>query len=77
MEKMMGRMMEGCCNNLSEEDKLKMQACFEKMAVSCPCGMTEDQSETGRKAMTEQMMCCCGDKKGMMQSFMRSDGPVK
>ena len=77
MEKMFGPMMQGFGNSLSEEDKQKMKACCEKMAAMCPCCNMKDMSEEDKKAMMEKMQSFCGDKMGMMSSFIQCAGSPK
>ncbi|MFA5181029.1 MAG: hypothetical protein WC405_06880 [Syntrophales bacterium] len=77
MEKMFGSMMQGFFNGKSEEDKEKMKACYEKMVATCPCGNMKDMPEEDKKAMMEKMRSCCGDKMGMMSSFVQGVGAVK
>lgn len=63
MEAMFSKMMEGCMNGISEEDKKKMMArCGEKMAAMFSCMGTKDMTEEDKKAMREKMMACCGNK---------------
>ena len=62
MEKMFGPMMQGFFSNMSEEDKDKMKACFDKMTAMCPCGNMKDMSEEDKKAMMEKMKSFCGGK---------------
>ena len=77
MEKMFGPMMQGFGNSLSEEDKQKMKACCEKMAAMCPCCSMKDMPEEDKKAMMEKMQSFCGDKMGMMSSFVQCAGSSK
>jgi hypothetical protein len=77
MEKMFGSMMQGFFNDMSEEDKEKMKACCEKMVAMCPCGSMKDMSEEDKKAMMEKMGSFCGDKMGMMSSFIQGAGVAK
>ena len=69
MEKMFSSMMKEFCGGMSEEDKQKMKACFEKMAEICPCCNIKDMSEEEKKAMLEKMKTFCGSKMGM-KSFV-------
>ena len=68
MEKMFGRMMEGCLSGMSAEDKVKFEACREKMAAMGPCCGSKDMSAEDMKAMMEEMKTFCGGKMGMMSS---------
>jgi len=77
MEKMFGPMMHGFFSSMSEEDKQKMKACFEKMAAICPCSNMKEMSEEDKKAMMEKMKSFCGDKMGMMSSFVQCAGSSK
>jgi len=52
---MFGPMMQGFFSNMSEEDKNKMKACFEKMAELCPCGSVKDMPEEDKKSLMEKM----------------------
>jgi hypothetical protein len=60
MEKMFGPMMQGFMSSMSNEDKNKMKACFEKMTAMCPCCNMKDMPEEDKKAMMEKMKSCCG-----------------
>jgi hypothetical protein len=77
MEKVFGLMMQGFGNSLSEEDKQKMKACCEKMVSICPCCNMKDMPEEDKKAMMEKMKSFCGDKMGMMSSFIQCAGSPK
>lgn len=71
MEKLFGSMMQGFFNGMSADDKEKMKACCEKMAAMCPCSKMKDMLEKDKKAMMEKMRSFCGDKMGMMSSFVK------
>lgn len=74
MEAMFGKMMEGCMKGMSEEDKKKMMACGEKMAVMFSSKGMKDMTEDGKKAMREKMMTCCGSKMEPMPAcFKKTD----
>jgi hypothetical protein len=77
MEKVFGLMMQGFGNSLSEEDKQKMKACCEKMVSIYPCCNMKDMPEEGKTAMMEKMKSFCGDKIGMMSSFIQCAGSQK
>jgi len=77
MEKMFGSMMQGLFSGMSEEDKQEMKACCEKMTAMCPCGNMKDMPEEDKKAMMEKMRSFCGDKMGMMSSFVQCAEPAK
>lgn len=77
MEKMFSLMMQGFGNSLSEEDKQKMKACCEKMVSIYPCCNMKDMPEEGKTAMMEKMKPFCGDKIGMMSSFIQCAGSQK
>ena len=77
MEKMFGSMMQGFFNGMSEEDKQKMKARCEKMVTMCPCGGMKEMPEEDKKAMMEKMRSFCGDKMGMMASFVQCGGAPK
>lgn len=77
MEKMFSLMMQGFGNSLSEEDKQKMKACCEKMVSIYPCCNMKDMPEEGKTAMMEKMKSFCGDKIGMMSSFIQCAGSQK
>jgi len=62
MERMFGTMMKGFMSGMSEEDKLKMSACFEKMSSVCPCCGGKDVPEDEKKAMPGKMRSFCGGK---------------
>ena len=63
--------MMGFMKGLSEEDGKRMKACFEKMNAMCPCSNMKEMSEEDKKAMMEKMQSLCGDKMGMMSSFIQ------
>ncbi|MCX5855574.1 MAG: hypothetical protein NTZ24_13570 [Deltaproteobacteria bacterium] len=71
MEKMFGPMMQGFFNGMSEEDKQQMKECCENMAAMGPCCNMKDMSEEDKKAMMEKMQSFCGNKMGMMYSFLQ------
>jgi len=77
MEKMFGSMMQGFFNGMPEEDKEKMKACCEKMVAMCPCSNMKDMPEKDKSAMMEKMQSFCGDKMGMMPSFVQGAGSSK
>jgi len=70
MERMFSSMMQGFLTGMSEENK-------EKMAAMCPCGNMKDMPEVDKKAMMEKMRSCCGDKMGMMSSFIPGAAAAK
>ena len=70
MENFFGSMMQGLGNSMSEEDK-------QKMAAMCPCCNMKDMPEEDKKAMMEKMQSFCGDKMGMMSSFVQCAGSSK
>lgn len=72
MEAMFSKMMEGCMKGMSDEDKKKMMACWEKMTAVCPCMTTGGGSETEKKAMVEKMMYMCGGMMQMMAAFFKT-----
>ena len=74
METMFGKMMEGCLNGMSEEDKKKMMACGEKMAAMFPSMGMKEMTEEEKKAMREKMMACCGSKMEMMAACFKKPG---
>lgn len=74
MEAMFRKMMEGCMNGMSEEDKKKMTACGEKMAAMFSCMGMKDMTEEGRKAIREKMMTCCGSKMKLMSTCFKQAG---
>lgn len=67
MEKAFGQMMQGFFGSLSEEERQKMKARCEKMAMMCPCAGMEDAPDAAMKAMMEGMKSFCGDR-GEMKS---------
>ncbi len=69
--------MMGFMKGLSEEDSKRMMACGKKMAAICPCGNMKEMSEEDKKAMMEKMKSFCGDKMGMMSSFIQCAGSSK
>jgi hypothetical protein len=74
METMFGKMMEGCMQGVSEEDKKKMMACGEKMAAMFSGTGMKDMTEERKKAMREKMMACCGSKMDLMSAcFKKAD----
>jgi uncharacterized membrane protein YbaN (DUF454 family) len=77
MEKMFGPMMQEFFSRKSEEDKQKIKACFETMSAMCPCSNLKGMSEEDKKAMMEKMQSFCGDKMGMMSSFVQCAGSSK
>ncbi len=77
MEKMFGSMMQGFFNGTSEENKGKMKACCENMVAMCPCGNMKDMPKEDKQAMMEKMQSFCGDKMGMMSSFVQGAGAEK
>lgn len=77
MEKMVGSMMKGFFNGMSEEDKAKMKACCDKMAAMCPCGNMKDMPAEDKQALMEKMKSFCGDKMGMMSAFVQGAGAAK
>jgi len=78
MEKILGPMMQGFFSSMSEEDKQKIKACCEKMAAMCPCCSMKNMTEIeDKKAMMEKMQSFCGDKMGMMASFVQCAGSSK
>jgi hypothetical protein len=77
MEKMLEQMMQGFLSGMTENDKQKMKDCCAKMAAMCPCGTIKDMPEEDKKAMMEKMKSFCGDKMGMMSSFVQSAGLQK
>jgi len=64
MEKMFGKMMEGCMKGMSEEDRKRM---IEKMVTMCPCAGKE-LSEEDRKAIKDKMIAFCGSKMEMLSA---------
>jgi hypothetical protein len=62
MEKMFDQMMQGCLSGVSAEDKVKFEACREKMAAMGPCCGMKDMSAEDMKAMMEKMTAFCGGK---------------
>ena len=66
METMFSKMMEGCMEGMSEEDKKKMMACGEKMAALF--------SLEGKKAIREKMMAYCGSKMELMSAYFKKTG---
>jgi hypothetical protein len=63
MDKMLGSMMKGFVDGMSADDKVRMNACFEKMSSMCSCcngkGMPEEED---KKTMMEKMQSFCGGK---------------
>ncbi len=74
MEEMFSSMMAGFMKGMSEDDKKRMMACGEKMAVMCPCINRKDMSEEEKKAMMEKMMSFCGSKMETMSTFFKGMG---
>ncbi len=59
MEKTFGPMMHGFFHGMEEDEKRKMMACFEKMAVMCPCMDMKDMPEQDKRAVMEKMKSFC------------------
>ena len=62
MEKMFASMMKGFMNGMSADEKLKMNACFEKMSSMCSCCNGKAMPEEDKKGMMEMMKSFCGGK---------------
>jgi hypothetical protein len=67
MEKMFGKIMEGCMKGMSEDDRKRM---IEKMVTMCPCEGKE-LSEENMKAIREKMMAFCGSKMERLSACFR------
>jgi hypothetical protein len=74
---MFGSMMQKFFNDMSDEDKQRMNACCEKTITMCPCGSMKVMSEKDRKAMMEKMKSICGDKMETMFFFSGCEGSSK
>jgi hypothetical protein len=74
MEKLFSSIMAGFMKGISENDKKRMMACGEKMALMCPCLKMKDMSEEEKKTMMEKMMSFCSSKMEMMSSFLKQMG---
>ena len=74
MEKGFASFMSEFMTGISENDKKKMMACWEKMASTCSCLKMNGMSEEEKKAMMEKMMSFCGSKMEMMSSFLKQMG---
>ncbi len=70
MEKMFGKMMEGCMKGISADDRKKM---LEKMATMCPCA-GKNLSEDDRKALKENVLAFCGSMKEKMSACLKKTG---
>jgi len=66
MEKRVGPMMKRFFGSMSEEDRQRMKACCEEMAMMCPCTTMAEGPESVKKRMMESMKSFCDDKMGMM-----------
>ena len=75
MEAMFSKMMEGCMNGMSEEDKkIMMACCWEKVAAMCSSTEMKDMTEEAKTEMREKMTACCGSKMERMSAcFKKTD----
>jgi hypothetical protein len=74
MKKIFSSMMEGFTKGMSEEDKKKMMDFGARMAGMCSCMTRKEMTEEEKKAMSGQMMACCGGAKDMMSAFFKKTG---
>ena len=68
MEKRVGPMMKRFFGSMSEEDRQRMKACCEEMAMMCPCTTMAEGPESAKMGMMENMKSFCDSKMGTMSS---------
>ena len=66
MEKGIGPILKRFFGSMSEEDRQRMEACYEKMAAMCPCTIMAGGPEGQEKGLMEGMKSFCGGKMGAM-----------